>query len=86
MISPFFPTYFISAGATRKIASIRAKYGSIEAGVYVESPRSLRQRASVRSGARKQVPELIVVVPPTVCPSGRGIVTLPIVAVRPWFR
>ncbi len=39
-----------------------------------------------RSGARKQVPELITVVPPTVRPTGIGIAGLPVAIVSPPSR
>jgi hypothetical protein len=47
---------------------------------------SARQFASVLSGTRKQVPELISVVPPTPLPMGMGMTWLPTDAVSPAFR
>jgi hypothetical protein len=50
------------------------------------SPCSSRQRARTSSGARKQVPELITVVPPTQRPTGSGIAGRPSATVRPESR
>ena len=47
---------------------------------------SARHLASTRSGARKQVPELITVVPPTARPTGVGIAGRPSAIVRPPSR
>jgi hypothetical protein len=49
-------------------------------------PKRCCQSASTGSGARKQVPELITVVPPTVRPTGTGIAGLPIAIVMPPSR
>ncbi len=49
-------------------------------------PSCRRHSSSTSAGARKQVPELITVVPPTVRPTGIGIAGLPMAIVIPPSR
>jgi hypothetical protein len=71
---------------TLMMRSTRRKYGSSSSGVSSSRPKRSRHISSTDAGVRKQVPELIVVVPPTPRPSGRTIGGLPTVAVMPASR
>ncbi len=76
----FSPTSSGATSATESRCSTRSKQGRRESSSS-SSPNSVRQRSSTRDGVRKQVPELINVVPPRPLPSGSPIGGLPTVAV-----
>ena len=58
----------------------------VEVGRPSSTPSARRQCSSTGSGARKQVPELITVVPPTARPTGIGIGGRPSATVSPPSR
>ena len=75
--SPFRPSTSIGAGATPIVASTSATRGPSSSGL-ASAARAARARSlPPRWAGRKQVPELITVVPPTARPSGSAIGGLP---------
>ncbi len=81
---PFLPIRSGSTARTRSISSAASYSGARSAAHSI--PCSVTQPASTLSGARKQVPELITVVPPTARPTGVGIAGRPSAIVRPPSR
>lgn len=81
---PLRPIVSVSTGVTRRNRSASANSASRSRAQ--STPSRSRQASRTASGARKQVPELITVVPPTALPTGTGIEGLPSAIVRPPSR
>ena len=81
---PFRPSVSRSSGVTASVSSAAAYSGSRSPAHSM--PSASRHSSITSAGARKQVPELITVVPPTVRPTGMGMAGLPIAIVIPPSR
>ena len=66
--------------------STRSKIGVSDSSVSDVSPRLRFQCSMTLEGVRKQVPELMTVVPPSARPIGMGIAGFPTVVVKPRSR
>ena len=82
---PFRPIVSGSSWVTRSVCLGLGVVGG-EVGGAPGEPCSRCQRSSTGSGARKQVPELITVVPPTTFATGTGIGGRPAAIVSPASR
>ncbi len=81
---PLRPIRSGSTGLTWRNCSASAK--SVSRSPLHSIPNFRRHSSSTGSGARKQVPELITVVPPTALATGTGIAGWPSAIVRPPSR
>ena len=79
------PTCSGLAACTLSTSSTCSNQGVIASALKSPSPRAC-QSASTSSGVRMQVPELMVVVPPTLRPTGTGIMALPVAQLLPSAR
>ena len=81
---PLRPILLGSSWVTRRNSSASAKSASRSCAHSI--PKRCFQSSSTSSGARKQVPELITVVPPITFATGTGIGGRPSAIVRPASR